>query len=150
MQDPGRVAHNDENGILPDIHEVVVVRSYQCVLEKLSSGNVGTHLELAGDLKGAAQNAAGTGNIVGQAAGLVGIARGAVENFGAEVNPVVPGHASAAEIVASFEFEPDDCAAGVIFVQWPWGEGFRHLDMRGIALLGHRRTGRQCQQQDSR
>ncbi len=146
VQMTGRVAHDDENGILPDIHEVVVVRKYNYVLKTISHGNVGAHLELADAINTShLQNTAGTGNIVGQAVSRVGIARGAVENFGAEGNLVVPGRHSAAAIVAPFESERDDCATGLIFMQWPCGEGFGRIDMRGIARLGQCPLGRNRQ-----
>ncbi len=97
----GWVVHDDVQGILPVVPEAVVVRGYECISEVLSLNNLGAPLERAGNRPVGGCNTASAGNIVAQAACSVGIARGGVEELGAEGNLVFPGSAAAAEIVAA-------------------------------------------------
>ncbi len=86
-------------------------------MEIRSLVNVGAPLELAGILPAnASQKTPGAGDVVAQAACSIGIARGGVEKLGAEGNPVFPGSASAAGIVAVFQTETEDHATRIIFV----------------------------------
>ncbi len=112
----GRVVHDDVQGILPDILEAVVVRGQQGRRKAFGLGHGGAPLELAGILPATnVKKAAGPGNIVAQAACSAVIARGGVEELGAEGNAVFPGSLETAEIVAVFQYELDDHSASGAF-----------------------------------
>ncbi len=111
----GRVAHDDVDGILPCVPDTVVVRDQQARRKAFGLGHGVAPLERAGSLPAVALKAAGPGNPVAQAAGRAVIARGGVENFDAEGNPVFPGRLETAEIVAVFQQELDDHAARSTF-----------------------------------
>ncbi len=143
----GRVAHDDVDGILPCVPDTVFVRGDQGRYTAFFPlGHGGAPLERAGILPAIALKAAGPGNIVGQAVVRFGTARGGVENFDAEGNRVVPGSLGTAAV---FRGEPDDQSAIGTFYCRPGRrrEDLAYLDVGGIALLGQRRAGRQCQEQ---
>ncbi len=111
----GRVVHDDVQGILPDILEAVVVRGQQGRRKAFGLGHDVAPLELAGIPPAVALKAAGPGNIVAQAACSAVIARGGVEELGAEGNAVFPRSLETAEIVAVFQEELDDHSANGAF-----------------------------------
>ena len=112
----GRVAHDDVQGILPDILEAVFARGQQGRRKAFGLGHGGAPLEPAGILPATSvKKAAGPGNIVAQASCSAVIARGGVEELGAEGNAVFPRNLETAEIVAVFQEELDDHSANGAF-----------------------------------